>query len=88
MQRDLPLTIAEWPRNARESIRVSLGEFNGTQTVDIRVWFAAPGEQLRPGRAGITLGMRHLPQIADALMRALAEAERRGILPGAQNASP
>jgi hypothetical protein len=33
------LIVAEWARNGRETIRVSLSTFNGQAVVDIRVWF-------------------------------------------------
>jgi hypothetical protein len=66
--------IAEWPRNAREVIRIRLDTFNGHDIVDLRTWFRAEDGSLRPGRAGLTLSTRHLPALADALTKALASA--------------
>lgn len=67
--------IDEWPRNARETIRVSLSEFNGTPTVDIRVWFNDGASGMKPGKSGITLSTKHLPKLAAALASALGEAQ-------------
>jgi hypothetical protein len=70
--------IDEWPRNARETIRVSLSEFNGTPTVDIRVWFNDGVSGMKPGRSGLTLSTKHLPKLAAALANALGEAQTQG----------
>jgi Transcriptional Coactivator p15 (PC4) len=78
-ERDLPVTITEWRRNARETVRVRLDEFNGCQTIDCRVWYRSPSGELRPGRAGLTLSVAHLQALADALAAALAEAKRLGL---------
>src|SRR5437762_7689957 len=37
-----PVVIAEWPRNNRELIRVSLGHLNTCFTIDIRCWWRDP----------------------------------------------
>jgi Transcriptional Coactivator p15 (PC4) len=81
MPHDLPVTIAEWQRNERDVIRVSLSNYNGTPVVDLRVWFRNSTGEFKPGRAGITLGVKQLPRIADALALALAAARERSLLP-------
>jgi hypothetical protein len=72
--------VAEWPRNSREIVRVSLTTYNGHPVVDIRTWYRDRAGDTKPGRAGLTLGMKHLPDLADALARALAEATARGLV--------
>lgn len=77
----LPLLVAEWPRNARETIRVRLDAYRGTAVVDVRSWFidAASGE-MRPGRDAVTLAVRHLPDLAAALVDAHDACCRLGLL--------
>jgi hypothetical protein len=75
----MPIVIAEWTRNTRETIRVSLTVYNGTPVVDLRTWYSA-GSEMKPGRAGITLGLDHLSRLADGLSAALREATKRGLL--------
>jgi Transcriptional Coactivator p15 (PC4) len=72
--------ISEWPVNARETMRVRLDQFQGQNIVDIRRWYSSGGGELKPGRGGLTIGARHLPELAKALARALAEAEAAGLL--------
>lgn len=73
-------TIAAWPLNRRETLRVSLSEFNGHPIIDARVWFDDGGGCIKPGRKGLTLGVKHLPKLVDAMTKLLAEAQVRGLV--------
>jgi hypothetical protein len=63
----LPVTVASWPKNRRETLRVRLDEYQGRPTVDIRTWWTDGAGELKPGRAGITVAVRHLPDLSLAL---------------------
>ena len=80
MQNDLPFTAGEWPRNNREDVRVRLDLFKGRVIVDCRTWWRDEAGELRPGRGGLTLSVRHLPALAEALDMALAHATALGLL--------
>jgi hypothetical protein len=77
----LPITIAEWPRNEREVLRVSLDRFNGRGMVDVRAWWHDDDGSWKPGRGGLTLPTKHLRMLADGLARAVVEAEEIGLVP-------
>jgi hypothetical protein len=72
--------IAEWAINRRERVRVSIEQFNGTWLINIRKWFEAEDGALRPGKHGIALGIRHLPQLAEAFSKALQNATARDLV--------
>ena len=80
MQPDLPITLAEWPRNSRETVRVRLDLFSGQVVVDCRSWWRDADGELRPGKSGLTLSVRHLPTLAAAVNAALAHACSAGHL--------
>lgn len=67
------LIVAEFPRNDRETIRIALDEYRGLNTVDVRVWWR-DGNELKPGKSGITTSVKNLPALAAALTLALAKA--------------
>lgn len=73
-----PVIIAEWPRNKREVIRVSLDEYQGRKTIDCRCWWHDDHGELKPGRSGLTLALKHLPKLAQSLANALAQANALG----------
>lgn len=81
MQPDLPFTAGEWPRNSREEVRVRIDQFKDHIIVDCRIWFRDEIGELRPGRGGLTLSVRHLPALAAAVGAALAHATAAGLLP-------
>lgn len=71
--------IAEWDRNAREVVRVALDLYNGRHTINARVWYHHDGT-LKPGKSGMTLSVKHLPALADALRAAVERARDLGLL--------
>ncbi|MBO1903981.1 transcriptional coactivator p15/PC4 family protein [Microvirga sp. 3-52] len=80
MRNELPVTLAEWPRNSRETLRVRLDSFNGQTIIDCRSWWSDANGELRPGKSGLTLAVRHLPDLPDALANALVHARSTGLL--------
>ena len=78
--------IAEWKVSRHEHVRVSIEQFKGVDLINIRKWFEAEDGSLRPGKAGIALNVKHLPQLADAMVKALARPRERGlVLPDASD---
>jgi hypothetical protein len=73
-----PVVIAEWPRNKREVVRVSLDEYQGRKIIDCRSWWYNDEDELKPGRSGLTLALKHLPNLAQGLADALARARALG----------
>lgn len=78
--------IANIRKNARERLKVSLHEFNGVDCLSLRVWFDADTaqhrpDQMRPSAKGLTVNVKLLPDLLDALTSARTRAEARGLLP-------
>jgi Transcriptional Coactivator p15 (PC4) len=67
--------IAIIKKNSREEIRVSRGEFNGHDLVNLRVWFEAEDGSKRPGKSGIAFRITLLPEVAAALSQASTPAK-------------
>jgi hypothetical protein len=78
-----PIIIAEWDRNKREVVRVALDHYGGRHTVNVRIWYHDDGG-LKPSKTGITLSVKHLPALADALVKAGRQALELGLLDGAE----
>lgn len=79
-----PIIVAEFRKNAREVVRVSLDNFKGTQCVSVRLFFEAASGEMRPGRSGISMAIRHLPNLAGALADVLAKAQASGLIAAAK----
>ena len=74
--------IAEWPKNGRETLRVRLDCFKEQPVIDLRAWYEGSDGTLKPGRGGLTVGIRHLPALAEAIAKALAIATVSGHFAG------
>ena len=61
---------AEWPRNEREVIRITLSKYNGRISIDVRVWFRAEGGESRPSRRGISLRVTEISDVRKGLRKA------------------
>ena len=74
------IVVAELGKNSREVIRVSLASYRGTATFGVWRFYRDASGQLRPGKGGIVLGIRHLPSLAAALAQAVETAREIGRL--------
>ena len=72
--------VSTWPKNGREWLMVRLDLYKSHAVIDARNWYAGANGELKPGRSGLTLTIKHLPQLADALAKALALATERGLI--------
>ena len=73
--------IAVIRKNAREEIHITIGEFNGQQLFNARVYFKAEDGEMRPTNKGIAFRVSLLPEFTTGVTAALSEAKRRGLLP-------
>ena len=80
-----PITIAEWPRNGGELVRVRINRFNNSFTLDIRCFVPAGNGIFKPTRNGLTLGIKHLTKLADTLAQVRNRAELWGLAPAANS---
>jgi transcriptional coactivator p15 (PC4) len=78
-----PIIIAEWQRNNREVVRVTIDRYNNRDTIDIRAWWLDGENNWRAGRGGLTLAVKHLPALADGLADALQRARALGLVEAA-----
>ena len=79
---DFPIVVASIAKGEAE-VRVSLDEFKGNKTVDVRLFeqFSAARVHM-PTRKGVTLGLAKLPELSRALADALAMAKELGLIGG------
>ncbi len=78
-------TIATISKNQREEVRVALSEFEkdgkAYDMVSARVFYDAGNGEMKPGRNGINISVKLLPELVTALRQAESEARAAGLLP-------
>ena len=71
----VPVSIAKlWKsRNHSEHVRVDLSEYEGHPLINIRIWQTGSDGIDWPTVKGVALGIRKLPELAQAITKALAK---------------
>ena len=79
-QQAAPAIVAEWPIKRGEVVRGSIEKYNGVWLINLRKWYEAEDGELRPGKHGIALAVKHLPRLSEAFNEALHTAQHRGLI--------
>lgn len=84
-----PVVISKLWKNRRrnESVHVTLSEYEGHNLINVRVYCTGTDGIDRPTQKGVSMGIRNLPELARALVKAEAKAHELGLLEGESGAS-
>lgn len=74
--------VAQFEKNSKEEVRVSIDEFHGRKLINLRVFYRTENGQWLPGKQGIALGIDRYRDLADALVKLGEELQTRGLLQG------
>lgn len=79
-----PLEIAKLWKNRRhkESLHVTLSEYEGINLINVRIYSTGADGIDRPTPKGIAMHVRKLPALAAALFKAEAKARELGLIDG------
>jgi hypothetical protein len=72
--------VAQFEKNSKEEVRVSIDEFHGRKLINLRVFYRSEGGQWLPGKQGIALGVDLYRDLADALVKVGEELQAKGLL--------
>jgi hypothetical protein len=77
-----PIIVADfWANRRGEAVRVQFREFEGHALIDLRRHYTAKDGKLAPTRKGLSIAVKHLPDLAVAIAKALNTARELGLLP-------
>jgi hypothetical protein len=81
---DEPVVISKFWKNRRrnESVHVTLSEYEGHCLINVRVYCTGTDGIDRPTPKGVAMGIRKLPELARALIKAEAKARELGLIDG------
>lgn len=73
--------ICQIEKNSREELRVQLREFKGHQLLDIRTfYFTSDGGEPKPSPKGVSVAIRLLPQLKEAILEAEQVLKDHGLI--------
>ena len=59
-----PIVIGEFEKNSKDTLRISLNQFNGIDLISIRVFYRDKDGQLKPGKDGFSIKVDQFKQFA------------------------
>ena len=59
--------MADIIKNSREVLRITRDDFRGHDMVNVRVFYSAGDDDMKPGRQGVAFRAALLPEVLDAL---------------------
>lgn len=75
------IVVGRLEKNAREHVRVTLGEFRGKRHLGVRLWFLDHETGVeKPSGKGVNVHLAHVKSFAGLVAKAVAEAKRLGWL--------
>jgi len=69
MDQQLGQVLAQFEKNSREEVRVSVDEIYGRKVINIRVYYKTDAGDWAPGRQGLALAVDRYRDLADAVVR-------------------
>jgi hypothetical protein len=78
-----PIEVARWWKTRRRNIAVvvSLRHYEGHNLVDVREYFTDQAGCMKPSTRGLAMVVRRLPELCNALRKALERARELNLLP-------
>lgn len=65
-----PIHIKDIPKSKGEIIRIEITEFNGTQLLNLRVWYPTDTGEFAPTKKGVTFQWSQIAELSEALKSA------------------
>ncbi len=75
-----PIIVGEFEKNAKDTLRVTLHQYNGTDLISLRIFYKDKDGSLKPGRDGISLKVEQFPLLARLLADAGNMLKQQGLL--------
>jgi Transcriptional Coactivator p15 (PC4) len=72
--------IAQFEKNSKEEVRVSIDDFRGRKLINLRVYYRSEQGNWLPGRQGLALGVDRYRDLADALVKLGEQLQTKGLI--------
>lgn len=72
--------IAQFEKNKKEEVRVSIDTFHGRKLINIRVYYRDADGTMKPGKQGIALATDQYKNLAGAVLELGQHLESKGLI--------
>ena len=74
------IAIAQFEKNKKEEVRVSIDTFHGRKLINIRVFYKDDDGTMKPGKQGIALGVDRYKDFAGAILELGEHLKSKGLI--------
>lgn len=74
------ILVAQFEKNKKEEVRVSIDTFHGRKLINIRVYYRDDDGTMKPGKQGIALSADQYKNLAGAILELGQHLESKGLI--------
>ena len=74
------IIVAQFEKNKKEEVRVSVGSFHGRQIINMRVFYKDDDGSWKPGKQGLALSVERYKDLAGAIVQVGEHLKTKGLL--------
>jgi len=74
------VVVAQFEKNKKEEVRVSVGSFHGRQIINMRVFYKDDDGTWKPGKQGLALSVERYKDLAGAIVQVGEHLKAKGLL--------
>ena len=74
------IIVAQFEKNKKEEVRVSVGSFHGRQIINMRVFYKDDDGSWKPGKQGLALSVERYKDLAGAIVQVGEHLKAKGLL--------
>jgi hypothetical protein len=74
------IIVAQFEKNKKEEVRVSVGSFHGRQIINMRVFYKDDDGSWKPGKQGLALSVERYKDLAGAIVQVGEHLKSKGLL--------
>ena len=72
--------VAQFEKNKKEEVRVSVGTFHGRRIINLRVYFKDDDGTYKPGKQGLAVSVERYKDLAGAILQVGEHLKTNGLL--------
>ena len=77
---DTTVPIAQFAKNAKEEVRVSIDDYHGHKLINLRIYYRSADDEWKPGKQGLALSVNLYRDLADALAKVGEQLRSQGLI--------
>jgi hypothetical protein len=74
------IVVAQFEKNKKEEVRISVGTFHGRRIINLRVYYKDDDGTWKPGKQGLALSVERYKDLAGAVLQVGEHLKANGLI--------